>query len=269
MSKKLHCLNKEALHFFLQYSKLLQEFLDQLPKSIPIKDITIAIFEPNNKYLAFSTKKTLVEYFLKEIPDNGYFKNILQQISPSAPLWIQWSSEINHKDIIKYKELDICNGCVFYVRKGEKILGIQFTTGKETSFLTASNFYINNKTFIEKISHRFLQRIEQQLLVNDHLPRAEFIESVNINYKGINVLAYSHDDILMRTYFIEEKEILLTVQENRCLELLSRGKSKKEIANILDIGLGTVDSYLNKIKIKMDHYHKNQLIDIYEKNVKN
>ena len=59
MSKKLHCLNKEALHFFLQYSKLLQEFLDQLPKSIPIKDITIAIFEPNNKYLAFSTKKLL------------------------------------------------------------------------------------------------------------------------------------------------------------------------------------------------------------------
>ena len=64
-------------------------------------------------------------------------------------------------------------------------------------------------------------------------------------------------------YILSENQLslLLTERQQECLSLLIRGKTAKQIANILDISLRTVEEHIIKIKQKLNCYNKSQLVE--------
>lgn len=60
---------------------------------------------------------------------------------------------------------------------------------------------------------------------------------------------------------LDPLDIYLSSRELDCLRLIVRGKTAKEISNILGISKRTVESYQENIKHKMNVYSKSELID--------
>ena len=58
-----------------------------------------------------------------------------------------------------------------------------------------------------------------------------------------------------------QASLFLTDRQQECLFLLIRGKSAKQIANILAVSLRTVEDHIIKIKQKLNCYNKSQLIE--------
>lgn len=58
------------------------------------------------------------------------------------------------------------------------------------------------------------------------------------------------------------RNIHLSVREIECIKLTVRGKTAKEIANLLNISYRTVESYLENIKSKLKINSKRELIDL-------
>ncbi|MBO6223151.1 MAG: response regulator transcription factor [Bacteroidales bacterium] len=50
----------------------------------------------------------------------------------------------------------------------------------------------------------------------------------------------------------EEKKLSLTQKEERILQLISEGKTSKEIADVLCLSLNTIKWYRKKLKAKFD-----------------
>lgn len=53
----------------------------------------------------------------------------------------------------------------------------------------------------------------------------------------------------------------LSEREQECLFFMIRGKTSREISELLDISVRTVDTYVNNLKNKLGHSRKSQLID--------
>lgn len=78
-----------------------------------------------------------------------------------------------------------------------------------------------------------------------------------------NDLKYSESSNKPRIYILSQEHtpLPLTLRQQACIFLLVRGKSMKEIANILDISVKTVEGHFEKIKLKMGCSSKSQLIE--------
>jgi DNA-binding CsgD family transcriptional regulator len=89
------------------------------------------------------------------------------------------------------------------------------------------------------------------------------LDNVNVPYESAyyddNSSSLERDVVLQFLTKIVSKA--LTKRELECLFLMLEGKTAKEIAIILKISYRTVETYLEKIKIKLNCQHKHELRD--------
>jgi len=62
---------------------------------------------------------------------------------------------------------------------------------------------------------------------------------------------------------VNGEEIHLSMQEFKCLAWLSRGKTIKEVARIMNLSPRTVESYLDNVKLKTKIESRSKLIDLF------
>lgn len=78
-----------------------------------------------------------------------------------------------------------------------------------------------------------------------------------IDQKIINTIHGSASYILNEDYV----PLPLTTRQQTCLFLLARGKTVKQIANILSISTRTVEEHIESIKHRLNCYSKSQVIE--------
>lgn len=64
-----------------------------------------------------------------------------------------------------------------------------------------------------------------------------------------------------------DQEVVISRREYECLQQLSKGKSMKETAAILEISSRTVEQYVARAKEKTKLYSRSQLVDLIHENV--
>ena len=158
------------------------------------------------------------------------------------------------------QEISIWNGLNFYVDKGDFIETWCYSSSQYDGERT--NFYLNNLEFLEKFLNYFkgnfyelLKKANEKSLMSFNAPllsqeRREFDWPLKLN-------VFHKKNRLFLKY--QEIESYLTLQEFYCLINLSEGLCPQEIANIMNLSLGTVQMYFNKIKEKFSLTFLNDL----------
>jgi len=132
----------------------------------------------------------------------------------------------------------------------------------------ANNLYLNSLEYIEKFIVYFMikaspiiKQAEKDRFVFDSNPTL-FLSD---DHSGL-ARTSTHDTFFLALktegVYVEVggKRILLTPRESMCAYLLCRGRTFKTIAHELNISPRTVETYINKIKIKIGVYSKEEII---------
>ncbi len=92
----------------------------------------------------------------------------------------------------------------------------------------------------------------------------------NINLKKFVSVAFEREASLLpfseKTVYNKSISFSLSTRENECLYYLSQGYTLKEIAKTLNLSPRTIETFINKLKIKTRIYKKSELIDLYKNN---
>lgn len=181
-----------------------------------------------------------------------------ESLSPNNYYFL-WEPNLPSKPVTLAREFNIANGLTFVERYPTHYNMIAFATPLNNT--KALDIYLNNiqelqnfiqnfkhdqkKLILEMGKHRlYPSKIQQD--VNLHkmlLPREATIKRIAVHYQG--------------------KKGYLTFQEGVCLKHLAQGKSYKWIAEEMSISPRTVETYLNRIKHRLDLYSKKDLIALY------
>jgi DNA-binding CsgD family transcriptional regulator len=143
------------------------------------------------------------------------------------------------------------------------------------------NFYINNNKLLQNYFDNFLNQFEET--INTAFHSKYYVEFVvnNPSKKEIKFsphLFLPNSKLVQKDKFkllsvcekitlnVNNEKINLSQRESSCMYLLTKGKSCKEIAEILDISSRTVEHHINSIKLKTGLHYKSELIEIFYDN---
>ena len=171
---------------------------------------------------------------------------------------------------------DIWNTLSIYRKTGECVEAFYFTSTREnTNFIKEYNrnmilferfsFYFKDK-FSDIISPEIIKK-ESSPIVSPHIFKLnESMTSPNAR----SIQNFISDTPIHKFFLnIDGKEIRLSLQAFKCLALLSRGKTAKEIGRFLSISPRTVVGYIENIKHESKVGSRSHLIDLFLLNYTN
>ncbi len=261
--------NKKSMELASQCEKFLQEISSPFFSDSIIKGMEYMEFFYDSSYVLLSTQQELPKYCMSEVDDNGYFKDIVRQVPLSNPFWFIWSSQENHKHISHYASLNVCNGATIYWRGNNSLKSIQFSTSRNTSFSTASNFYLNNKEKLEGIAKILYNNVDSLLETIDDTPKARLNPDFKCNYDSTQFMSSSINfsppslakKLMKNSLIFQGEEVSLSPTQEKCLYYLVRGKTAKETGHLLGIHYRTVEEHIERIKNKLGCRTKSDLIE--------
>lgn len=160
-----------------------------------------------------------------------------------------------------------------FITKSEKV---SENTWDRFCFATSSHdpkyldFYLNNRDLLDSFISYFKEKSKNFIMLSNE----------NRIYSGSSACIIENDvinnkDIFLKTVeskkssliLFNGREVILPISEMKCLILLARGRSAKEIAQVLHISPRTVETYLLRAKSKLKCRTKKELLDILELNI--
>lgn len=97
------------------------------------------------------------------------------------------------------------------------------------------------------------------------IPPLTFVkEKCHSSHEGQFIKDFILETLILKFFVnVEGEDISLSPQEFKCVFLLSRGKTAKEIGGILKISSRTVEGYIENAKHKTKVYSRSQLVDMF------
>ncbi len=168
-----------------------------------------------------------------------------------------------------YFHHDIWNGLTINEIEENSFNTYSFATTKNNTSL--NSFFINNLPLFDHFIFYFKQKLK--LILDEENKKLFFNATPLKDIKGLNEFEYDKNaiDFIEKTSLqhfeinLNDKIICLTRRELQCLQMLSSGKTSKEIGNQLAISRRTVEGYINSVKNKTGLTFKNELISFFEK----
>lgn len=137
----------------------------------------------------------------------------------------------------------------------------------------APQFYFKNMLLLEHFCLYFAEKASDLIDHQDTKKLAyfdqkfTFITSHAEDEWTKNAEQFLNQTQLQRLHLIEKNyDILLSKRETECLRHLAFGKSAKEIGRTLNLSHRTIETYINKIKVKTGFNNKIDIINSYLKN---
>jgi DNA-binding CsgD family transcriptional regulator len=128
--------------------------------------------------------------------------------------------------------------------------------------------YINNFELFEIFIHYYKDRAKK--IIEAANQRCVIIDSQYLpsNTKEIELCTNDEKCVLLhqlKKYYLRHKgaDIIVSGKEYYCLCLLAHGKQLKSIANELGVSLRTVETYLDRIKAKLNLTNRDELVAVY------
>lgn len=129
-------------------------------------------------------------------------------------------------------------------------------------------FYLNNLDFFENFIHYYKDRASKIIhAANQHciLINKKYHKAMQNSATHSNQQDHINSIKTLKKYYVQYKnsDILLSEKEYHCLSLLAHGKKGKAIASELNISLRTVETYIDRIKVKFNLSQTQDLIAVY------
>ena len=192
------------------------------------------------------------EFFANDYPILSHVEETLKDRDTYSFLWDETLPEEPVK--LARDKFGMHNGLTFIKRHEEYYDMIGFAMQKDlpnklTHYMTYSNILDAFAADFLKDNQALFQHMDaHRILPPDHM-RDPNRETLILKEKPLEIQG---------RYGL----VTLSIQEVRCLELLREGMIYKQIANSLDISPRTVETYINRIRLKTGAHTRQQLIGL-------
>jgi len=213
--------------------------------------------------------------FVQEKFANAFLPNYDEEVSSalrSEKHYVLRIGEPDRQDVClsALYDHDIWNTLSLYRNNGTSVEGFYFTSTKNNYKIVDE--YVNNIELFERFTLYFKEKFSA-ILSEEEVKKASFstvspfVFEEN-NPKTLDEEKYIQElisDIPIHKLFlnIHGKEVHLSMQEFKCLAWISRGKTAKEVARIMDLSPRTVESYMDNVKFKTKIESRSKLIDLF------
>ncbi len=264
--------------YFIRDVQALFYAKDMIPK---IRELSAPLFThtmlTNFSYLRFNKDGTVlnltseekwIEFrFTEKIKYKILFQDYLPNAKYNVPYVYLWPNNTTDRLLGALHEYNIWNGCNIYIANPDHIEVFSFASSIEND--GTQNFCMNNLDLLKM----FILCIKEQILnlpgVNrktNHVSTELILPAPSIDQKqSINHFDnFYTQDKPRRIHFNED--FYLTLKEMECCAYLMRGMSIKSIAQATNLSPRTVESHINKAKLRANCSSKKILIDYIHSN---
>lgn len=267
------CINNIALDFNLQFSSQLSEICLPILSDYGAKGLCYLRFFYDGRILRMGTIKEWTKLYFKDELYNsrmGDYSQILK-INDEKDLIVFQTGEPDDKYSKILYDLGIWNSCGVYRKLFDSIEAF-YIAGDRSNFKVL-DLFLNKMDFVNYIlilikseSKKFYSDDNNFIKSTIKLEKI-FSKNESSDMKGIIEL---NDDIphgKINNYPINTKsgDIFLSKREYQTLQILSEGKTTKQIALTLGVSPRTVETYINTVKMKLGCHSKIDLVDIFQK----
>jgi len=156
-----------------------------------------------------------------------------------------WEPNLPAFPVSLAREFNIANGLCFVERHSDAYELIAFAT--PVNNLQAVDIYLNHLELLGNFIQCFRETKAGLIKIADkhRIVLGPDEEDINKNSMFLHSQVCKH-----KTVYFQEKCHTITLREYDCLTHLSLGKTAKEIAKALNISFRSVETYLERVKIK-------------------
>lgn len=200
----------------------------------------------------------------------GYFADIKKAPSDQTYLML-WGGQPKNGVYSALHEFNIWNGCTLCEKHKTFVEGWSFGSTKENEEILG--FFINNQAIIKRFILYFKETAGDLIIPKPSnsfkVPCAQYDlqEEIEANLK---IKEFIKETPLKKLIIHQEDNstISLTPREAQCLFYLASGKTKKEIAKILNISPRTIEDYVANLYYKTECTTKSDLLSKMTKTIK-
>lgn len=207
-------------------------------------------YKDGNISLLLSDPSLFLKFIHIETP--LIFSSFKENHAPQQSYWFLWDEELSHAPIkLAKEEHQWHHGLTLVKRHRDYYDMIAVAMAKDCP--NAASYYMNRMPAIEQFMtgfshyapHLFKTMLNNPIL----LPK----ENRDPNYQQL---------CLPKDNRLQFGDVYITAQELKCLTLKLQGCSYKEIANAYQLSPRTVETYLNRIKVRSGISNKSQLQEL-------
>lgn len=220
--------------------------------------IYIEIFYDGRVDIVSSHETFLNIYMDKKLPFSSELNGLINT-SLNKDLFFLWPSNAT-EDLPKIlDDLLICNDITIVEKTANSLRTVAFATDQFHDGF--ANFYINNLDILKKIKRQFLAEYDHDGCYG----KKTFFASPPLKTHTVsaNIKKVRFDNFLS----INNKIISISDKRMEILQQLSKGKSSKEIANILNISARTVDKQIEILMLHTGVHSRKLLIKAYNDDI--
>lgn len=234
-------MNDTAFRENYALQKFFQELSAPLSTYYNCNFLTYRRFYLNGKMIYFINNDKWCEYsFQHQIWASKNAINRIKKAYKEGYYYI-WSTKPNKNDpvYLKLHEYNLWKGISIYKRHNECVEAFCFVSDIDIDKIT--NLYINNKNVLDRFCQYFKNCTND--LINKSSTHSllcspvksfidDYVDAESISQNFIHATP-------IKNYFLRvtNKDIPLSIQETRCLFLITQGNSMKGVANILNISV--------------------------------
>jgi DNA-binding CsgD family transcriptional regulator len=271
---------KDNREFNLSFCDKLQPFLDPLTQQFGIKTFGYRKFYPDGRSVGISSNHILANLTIEKFNNRiipTYEKEVGLVLSGEKCHFFRVGKpDPTNLFFTTMYEIDVWNTLSFYRQSGDCVEGFYFASTRDNEAIVEE--YFNNTRVFEMFSFYFKDKFNSivnpkdlEILKTDTISHLTFAKKIPVDEPTAQDIRNFITSIPLQKFFlsVQGKEYCLSIQEFRCLSLLSRGKTTKEIGLALGLSSRTVEGYIENIKNKINITSRGQLIDLFLSNFKN
>ena len=209
----------------------------------------------DNTYIALCTNSFWQDYYFDNVKNIG---KVFAKAMANVPLfkysYFLWPQNYNSDNLISALHYhNICNGITIYYRSSDYVESFAF--GGKVEHCLLQDYLVNNLQKLEKFIVKFKYHSNGLISTSNNKIVAKFstpfilpnADPDNNNLESVTEVPILHS---------------LTSREIECVFFLLKGYTNKKIANLLGISARTIETHLDKVRLKTHTHTKADLIDM-------
>ena len=268
-------LNKQAIAFQESLRERVRQTVMPLKQSLGIPHFVYYRVYSDGRYSHICDNHEWTRYYVEHVQScNDFFTDIIEK-TPLGKFYLSFSPPtVPQKDAILTPFFDV--GKMWHWlclhRKGKDYTeAFIFVGGQNDHHMV--EFYINTLETLKKFALFFAAEFADVIHSTTHgfLARYEIFNNITRAVNHIPSMPLRHnfiEKLTPRKCFINGDFLKFSKRQLQCLEGVSHGKSMKEIAVDLNVDPRTIETHINRIKIKTACHFKSDLIRFYNAHMK-
>lgn len=257
--------NRLALGYLYQFQKQIEGFSEPLNLLGISNFFAIKIFE-NDQYILLSNNWDWLSYHLLNIHDHGaFFRNAYEKTPIDEIKLFLWPSQPTDSVLQALHEHDIWNGVSFVIRHECYVEHFCFSGNRKNT--DPNNLYLNDQDLLKRFISYFKANTLDIIKNYDPNYRACFKEKVFTPFiEHTDCSAKEFSKLMKQTpKFLKSQKglVILSNRQFQILQFLAKGKTYKEISELLGLAIGTIESYVKNIKKKTGYSTRSEIVSAF------